>query len=193
MTSRKVCPLITKFLLLGLKFIAIVVAPFAMNGFAVSQRKISGDLYVAVLELLGNDSRSGAIEIFGADIQSVSTLLDFLRTWSLPVLIAICGLGFVAIIFSKDKLKAALHICLGLFISFGIWAILITRSRQTFTEFIGPAISELSALEISAYLSELNGKLLNFTGLLSLFFGVLALGFWALLNRRRARTHNALN
>lgn len=183
----------SKFLLLALKFTAIMFAPITVIGFAVSKREISGDQYVAALELFGNDSRSGAIEIFGADIQTVSTLLNFLGTWSLPVLIATCVLGIVGLSFSKDKLVAAIHICLGLFVSFAVWVIFLTRSRQAFTEEIGSAISDLSALVIAAYLSELSAGLLNLTGLLALFFGALALGFWVLANRRKASTRKALN
>lgn len=183
----------SKFLLLALKFIAIVLAPIAVIGFSVSKREISGDQYVAALELFGNDSRSGAIEIFGADIQTVSTLLNFLGTWSLPAIMAIICLGIAMLVFSNDRLASTFHVCLGLFISFGIWAIVMTRSWQAFTESIGPAISDLSAFVISAYLSELSAGLLNLTGLLALFFGALALAFWALLNRRKASTRKPLN
>ena len=182
-----------RFLILALKFIAIVFTPIAALGFAVSKHEISGDQYAAVLEIFGNNSRPGAIEIFGANIQTVSSLLDVLGTWSLPVLIATCVLGIVGLSFSKDKLAAAIHICLGLFISFAVWVIFLTRSRQAFTEEIGSAISDLSALVIAAYLSELSAGLLNLTGLLALFFGALALGFWVLANRRKASTRKALN
>ena len=182
-----------KFFLLTQKIIAIVFTPLAVIGFAISKRDISGDQYTAVLEIFGNETRPGAIEIFGADIQTISALLDFLGTWSLPALVAIICLGVARLVFSNDRLASTFHICLGLFISFGVWAILITRSQQAFTESIGSAISELSALVISAYLSELSTGLLNLTGLLALFFGALALGFWALLNRRKASTRKPLN
>lgn len=193
MTSRKVCQLMSKFLLLSLKIIAIAFTPLAVIGFTVSKREITGDQYAAVLELFGNNSRPGAIEVFGADIQTVSSLLDVLGTWSLPALVAIVCLGVARLVFSNDRLASTFHICLGLFISFGVWAMFITRSQQAFTESIGPAISDLAALVISAYLSELSAGLLNITGLLALFFGTLALGFWALLNRRRASTRRPLN
>ncbi len=183
----------SKFLLLALKFFAIVFAPIAVMGFAVSKREISGDQYAAVLEIFGNNSRPGAIEIFGADIQTISSLLDFLGTWSLPALVTIVCLGVARLVFSTDRLASTFHICLGLFISFGICAMLITRSQQAFTESIGSAISELSAVVISAYLSELSAGLLDLTGLLALFFGALTLGFWALINRRKASTRKALN
>jgi len=182
-----------KFLVLALKFLAIVFSPIAVIGFAVSKREISGDQYAAVLEMFGNDSRPGAIEIFGADIQTVSSLLDFLGTWSLPALVATVCLGLAGLMFSKDRLTSTLHICLGLFISFGIWAIFLTRSRQAFTESIGSAISDLSALVISVYLSELSAELLNLTGLIALVFGALTLGFWVLANRRKASTRKPLN
>ena len=183
----------SKFFLLALKLIAIAFAPLAVIGFVISKREISGDQYAAVLEIFGNGSRSGAIEIFGADIQTISSLLDFLGTWSLPALVAIVCLGIARLVFSNDRLASTFHICLGLFISFGIWAMLITRSQQAFTEEIGPALSDLAALVISAYLSELSAGLLNLIGLLALFFGALALGFWASLNRRKASTRKSLN
>lgn len=183
----------SKFFLLAVKLIAIAFAPLAVIGFVVSKREISGDQYAAVLEIFGNGSRSGAIEIFGADIQTVSSLLDFLGTWSLPALVAIVCLGIARLVFSNDRLASTFHICLGLFISFGIWAMLITQSQQAFTEEIGPALSDLAALVISAYLSELSAGLLNLIGLLALFYGALALGFWASLNRRKASTRKPLN
>jgi hypothetical protein len=193
MNYRKDCPLMSKFFLLALKLIAIAFAPLAVIGFVISKREISGDQYAAVLEIFGNGSRSGAIEIFGADIQTVSSLLDFLGTWSLPALVAIVCLGVAGLVFTNDRLTSTFHISLGLFISFGVWAILITRSQQAFTEEIGPAISGLAAFVISAYLSELSAGLLNLTGLLALFFGALAMGFWVAVNRRKASTRKSLN
>ena len=183
----------SKFFLLAVKLIAIAFAPLAVIGFVISKREISGDQYAAVLEIFGNGSRSGAIEIFGADIQTVSSLLDILGTWSLPALVAIVCLGVAGLVFTNDRLTSTFHICLGMFISFGVWAILITRSQQAFTEEIGPAISGLAAFVISAYLSDLSAGLLNLTGLLALFFGVLAMGFWIAVNRRKASTRKSLN
>jgi len=182
-----------RFIVATLKFIAIVFTPIAVIGFAVSKRKISGDQYSAVLEIFGNDSRSGAIEIFGTNIQTISTLLDFFGTWSLPALVAMSLSGFIALYFSKDRLKSTWRICLGLFFSFGVWAVFLSRSHQAFTNSIGPAISDLSALVISAFVSELSAGLLSLTGLLALFFGALALGFWFLANRRKASSPESLN
>jgi hypothetical protein len=89
---------------------------------------------------------------------------------------------------SKDKLRATWHICLGLFFSFGVWVVLLTRSQQAFTDSIGSELSGLSGIVIAAYLAELSAKLLNLIGLLSLLFGVLALLFWFALNRRKAHS-----
>jgi hypothetical protein len=94
---------------------------------------------------------------------------------------------------SKDKLRATWHICLGLFFSFGVWAVLLTRSRQAFTDLIGSEISDLSAIVIAAFLSELSARLMNLTGLLALLFGSLALLLWLLVNRRKAQSSKALN
>lgn len=181
----------SRFVLLALKFASIIFAPIAVIGFTVSKRAISGDQYAAVLELFGNDSQPGALEIFGADIQTVSSLLDFFGMWSLPVIVAIVLLGIAGLVLSQDKLRATWHICLGLFFSFGVWAYFLTR--LSFAESIGSAISDLSALVIAAYLAELSAELLNLTGLLALFFGALSFGCWLIVNRRKARARKALN
>lgn len=183
----------SKFLVAALKFVAIVFTPIAVIGFVISKHEISGDQYAAVLEILGNKSRPGAIQIFGADIQTISSLLDFFGTWSLPTLVAIAFLGVTALVFSKDRIASTWHICLGLFFSFGIWAIFLTQSRQVFTQSIGTTISDLSELVIAAFLSELSAGLLSLTGLLALFFGVLTLGFWFLANRRKASSLKSIN
>ncbi len=182
-----------RFIVATLKFIAIVFTPIAVIGFAVSKRKISGDQYSAVLEIFGNDSRPGAIEIFGTNIQTISTLLNFFGTWSLPALVAMSLSGFIALYFSKDRLKSTWRICLGLFFSFGIWALFLTQSRAAFTEFLSTSISDLSAVVIAAYLSELSAELLNLTGMLALLFGALGFGFWALAHRRKVSATKALN
>jgi hypothetical protein len=80
-----------------------------------------------------------------------------------------------------------------LFFSFGLWAVLLTRSQQTFAETIGSEISNLSGIVIAAYLSELSARLLNLIGQLALLFGALALIFWLAVNRRKARSSKALN
>lgn len=175
------------------KFIAIVFAPIAVIGFVVSKREISGNQYAAVLEVFGNGSVPGAIQIFGADIHTISSLLDFLGTWSLPVLIATAILGITGLVFSSERLVSTWHICLGMFFSFGVWAIFLSRSREAFAEFVGANISELSAQVIAAYLSELSAALLNLTGLLALLFGFLSFAFWVLAKRRTARSPKALN
>ena len=69
----------------------------------------------------------------------------------------------------------------------------LSRSHEAFTEFIGSAISDLSALVMAAFLSELSAKLLNLTGLLALLFAALAFGFWLASNRRKVRGRNSLN
>jgi hypothetical protein len=182
-----------RFIAVSLKFIAVILAPIALIGLVVARQEVSGDQYVAVLEIIGSNSQPGAIEIFGADMQSLKALLDFFQTWSLPALIAIVTLGMIGLVLSKDKLKATWHIFLGLFFSFGLWAVLLTRSRQGFTDFLGSEISDLSAIVIAAYLSELSTKLLELAGLLSLGFGSLALLLWLPVHRRKAPSSNALN
>ena len=176
-----------RFIVLTLKVIAIIFAPIAILGLVVSRQAVSGDQYVAVLEIIGTNSKPGAIEIFGADIQTVASLLNFFQAWSLPVLLLIIALGFISLILSKDKLKATTHFCLGMFFSFGIWAAFLSQSRQAFTNVIGSEISDLSSVVIAAYLSELSSKLLNLTGLLALMFGALAIIFWLLASRRKAQ------
>ncbi len=177
-----------RFVAFTLKIIAIIFAPIAIVGLIVSKQTISGDQYVAVLEILGSSTAPGAIEVFGADIQTLSSLLNFFQAWSLPALIAIVALGTIGLALSKDKLRATWHICLGLFFSFGIWAAFLSQSRQAFTDVIGSEISDLSGIVIAAYLSELSAKLLNLIGLLALLFGALALVFWIAVNRRKARS-----
>ena len=176
-----------------LKAAAIVLTPIAVIGFVVSKRAISGDQYAAVLEIFGNSSRPGVIQIFGADIQTVATILNFFSAWSLPILAATVALGITGLIFSNDKLKAGLQICLGLFFSFGVWAVFLTRSRQAFEETIGSAISDLSALVIATFLSEVSSDLLNLTGFVAILFGSLALGLWIQINRRKATSSKANN
>ena len=176
-----------KFFVFTLKALAIIFTPIAVIGFVVSRQVISGDQYAAVMEILGSENSPGAIEIFGADTQTISALLDFLEAWSFPLLLLMGILGTLGLIFSKDKLEATFRICLGLFFSFGVWALFLSRSRQAFTEFIGSAISDLSASVMAAFLSELSAKLLNLTGLLALLFSALAFGFWLPTNRRKSR------
>jgi hypothetical protein len=86
-----------------------------------------------------------------------------------------------------------LQICLGLFFSFGVWAVFLTRSRQAFEETIGSAISDLSALVIATFLSEVSSDLLNLTGFVAILFGSLALGLWIQINRRKATSSKANN
>ena len=176
-----------KIFVFTLKALAIIFTPIAVIGFMVSRQVISGDQYAAVMEILGSENSPGAIEIFGADTQTISGLLDFLEAWSFPLLLLMGILGTLGLIFSKDKLEATFRICLGLFFSFGVWALFLSRSRQAFTEFIGSAISDLSASVMAAFLSELSAKLLNVTGLLALLFAALAFGFWLATNRRKSR------
>jgi len=175
------------------KFIAIVFAPIAVIGFVISRREISGDQYAAVLEIFGNDSQPGAVEIFGADVQTISSLLTFLGIWSLPALVATALLGATGLFLSKERLVSTWHICLGMFFSFGVWAIFLSRSSEAFTEFVSANISQLSALVIAAYLADLSAHLLNLTGLLALLFGFLSFAFWVLAKRRTARLPKALN
>ena len=182
-----------KFFVFALKAIAITFTPIAVIGFVVSEQTISGDQYAAVMEILGSENYPGAIEIFGADTQTISALLDFLEAWSLPLLLLMGILGVLGLNFSKDRLVATFYICLGLFFSFGLWALFLSRSHEAFTEFIGSAISDLSALVMAAFLSELSAKLLNLTGLLALLFAALAFGFWLASNRRKVRGRNSLN
>jgi hypothetical protein len=182
-----------RFIVLALKVIAIIFAPIAILGLIVSRQAVSGDQYVAVLEIIGTNSKPGAIEIFGADIQTVASLLNFFEAWSLPALIAMVALAIIGLALSEDKLRATWHICLGLFFSFGIWAAFLSQSRQAFTDVIGSEISDLSGIVIAAYLSELSAKLLNLIGLLALLFGALAFIFWIAVNRRKARSSYALN
>lgn len=181
-------PSMPRFVAFTLKIIAIIFTPIAIVGLIVSKQAVSGDQYVAVLEILGSSSAPGAIEVFGADIQTLSSLLDFFEAWSLPTLMAMVVLGIIGLALSRDKLRATWHICLGLFFSFGVWVLLLNRSQQAFTDSIGSELSGLSGIVIAAYLSELSAKLLNLIGLLSLLFGVLALLFWFALNRRKAHS-----
>lgn len=170
-----------------LKLMAVLLAPITLIGYVIARQEVTGDQYVAVLELIGSSSQPGAIEIFGADVQTLTLILNFFQTWSLPALIAIVALGIIGLVLSNDKLRATWHIFLGLFFAFGLWAVLLTRSREAFTDFLGTEISDLSAIVIAAYLSELSAKLLNLTGLLALIFGVLALLTWLQANRRNAK------
>lgn len=191
--NHKMCKSMPRFLATLLKLIAIIFAPIAVMGLVISRRAISGDQYAAVLELFGNSSRPGAIEIFGADIETVSSVLDFLGAWSLPALVAIVLLGVTALALSDNRLKSGLHFCLGLFFSFGICAVFLTQSREGFSNFVGSEISDLSAIVIATYLSELSAELLNLVGFLALIFGFLAIGFWVLLNRRKSMPTEPLN
>ena len=188
-----VYPLMPRFLVVTLKTIAIVFAPIAIVGLVTSTKAVSGDQYVAVLEILGSNSTPGSIEVFGADIQTLSSLLNFFEAWSLPSLIAIAALGLIGLALSRDKLRATWHICLGMFFSFGLWALLLSRCQQVFTEFIGSGISDLSAVALAIFLSELSEDLLTLIGLLALLFGLLALLFWLTANRRKARSSKAFN
>jgi len=185
--------LMPRFIAVTLKLIAVLFAPIALIGIVVARQEVTGDQYVAVMEIVGSNSQPGAIEIFGADMQTLTSILNFVQAWSLPALIAIVILGIIGLALSKDKLRATWHIFLGLFFSFGLWAVLLTRSRQAFTNFLGSEISDLSAIVIAAYLSELSAKLLNLTGLLALLFGALALLTWLPLYRRKAQSGNPLN
>ena len=182
-----------RFIAVTLKLIAVFLAPIALIGFVVARQEVTGDQYVAVLELIGSSSQPGAIEIFGADMQTLTSILNFFQAWSLPALIAIVALGMIGLALSKDKLRATWHIFLGLFFSFGLWAVLLTRSRQAFTDFLGSEISDLSAIVIAAYLSDLSAKLLNLIGLLALLFGVLALLTWLPARRLKAQSSKPLN
>lgn len=170
-----------------LKLLAILLAPLAFIGFVISRQVISGNEYVAVLEILGSSTEPGAIEIFGADIDTISALLDLLEIWSLPLLLALAGYGILGLAFSKNKLRTSFRLFLGLFFSFGFWALLLSRTLEIFTNLIGSDISDLSALVIAQFLSELSDTLLNLTGLLALIFGGLALGLWLIGSRRKAR------
>jgi hypothetical protein len=183
----------SRLLALVIKLIAITLTPIAVIGFAVSKRVISGDQYVAALEIFGNDSRPGAFQVFGSDISTVLKVLNFFKTWSLPFLLAIVFVGIALVVVSRNRLASTWHICLGLFISFGIWAVCLTQIRQIINEIVGSAISSLSARVINAYLSKLCADLLNLTGLLALTFGAIALGFWVLANRRKVSASKRLN
>ena len=169
-----------------LNIVAVILAPIAFIGFVISQQIISGDQYVAVLEILGSSLQPGLIEVFGADIKTIAALLDFFETWSLPLLLAITAYGILGLIVSRYRVRASFQICLGLFFSFGFWAVLLSRSLEIFTKFMGEDISDLSALIIAQFLSELSSELLTLTGLLALVFGVLSFGFWAIGKRRKA-------
>jgi hypothetical protein len=177
----------------ALKLIAIAFTPIALMGLVISKQAISGDQYAAVLEVFGNASRPGAIEVFGADIQTVSSLLDFFGAWSLPALVVIALLATSALALSNDRLRSSFHFCLGLFFSFGLWVIFLTQSNQRFSSYIGSAISDFSALVIAKYLSELSAELLNLIGLLTLVFGLLSIGLWLLLTRRKTSDSQTLN
>lgn len=193
MNFRQIFKSMPRSLLGAFKLIAIILTPIALIGFVISRREISGDQYVAVLEIFGNDTQPGAVEIFGADIQTISSLLKFFETWSLPALIAIVVLGLVGLGFSKDKLRSTWHFCLGLFFSFGVWAAFLTRSHATFSNFADSAVSDLSALVIREYLFDISAELLNLLGFLALVFGSLAFGLWALAKRLRTSTQESLN
>jgi hypothetical protein len=182
-----------RFVAVTLKVIAVLFAPIALIGFVVARQEVSGDQYVAVLEIIGSDTQPGAVEIFGADMKTLAAVLNFFQAWSLPALIAIIALGIIGLSLSKDKLRATSQVCLGMFFSFGIWAAFLSQSQQAFNNVIGSEISDLSAIVIAAYLAELSSKLLNLTGLLSLAFGVLALVLWSVVSRRKSRTNKALN
>jgi hypothetical protein len=178
-----------RFIVFALKSIAIVFTPIAVIGLVVSNKEISGDQYVAVLEILGTATSPGAIEVFGADIQTVSAVLDFFQAWSLPVLLVAAILGLIGLVFSRDRLKATKQISLGLFFSFGLWVILLTRVSQAVTELLSAAISDLSAFVIATFLAEISAELINLTGLLSLLFGALAIVAWFLGKRRKVRAN----
>ena len=172
----------------ALKFLMIILAPIAVIAISISRRTISGDQYVAALEILGTRTQSGAIEFFGADINTVAALLDFLDHWSLSILLVTLLLGIVGLLLSKNRLRAAWQICLGLFFTFGFWAIFLTRSRQAIADYLGASISDLSALVIAAFLVDLSDELLNLTGVLALCFGILAIALWLLGGRRKSNS-----
>lgn len=183
----------TRFFAFALKAIAIFFAPIAVAGFVVSRQAISGDQYAAVIEIIGTNEKPGAIQIFGLETSALSKLIDFLDAWSLPIMLAVGVLGILGLIFSGDKLRATFHVCAGLFVSFGAWALLFTRSSQAFTEFVGSQISDLSAMVMAAFLAELSAKLLNVSGQLALMFAGLAFGFWLASRRRKAHSENPFN
>jgi hypothetical protein len=182
-----------RFVAVLLKALTVLLAPIALIGLVVSRQVISGNEYVAVLEIIGSESRPGAVEILGADIQTLAAVLNFFQAWSVPVLIAIVALGIIGLALSKDKLRATSQVCLGMFFSFGLWAAFISQSRQVVTDVIGTELTDLSSIVIAAYLSELSSKLLNLTGLLSLAFGALAIISWPMARRRKSRISEALN
>ena len=181
------------FIIVTIKLIVIIFAPIAFIGLEIARQEVSGDQYAAVLEIFGTNSRPGTLDLFGADIQTLASALNLFQVWSLPALIAIVALGVIGLAISADKLRATWHICLGLFFSFGLWATLITRSREAFTELIGSEISEISSVVMATYLSQLSATLLNLTGLLALSFGALALLLWFPVLRRKARDSKGLN
>jgi len=182
-----------RFVALALKVIAILFAPIAILGLVISRQEVTGDQYVAVLEIIGTNSKPGALEVFGADIQTVSSVLNFFQAWSLPALLLVIALGIIGLVFSRDKLRATSRVCLGMFFSFGFWAAFLSQTHQAFANSIESEISELSSVVIAAYISELSSKLFNLTGLLTLMFGALALAFWLVANGRKAQASNALN
>jgi hypothetical protein len=182
-----------RYIVATLKLIAIVFTPIAVIGFVISKQEISGDQYVAVLEIFGNESQPGVIKVFGADIHTISTLIKFFGNWSLPALVVFIFLEIAGLTISKNKFDSAWHMSLGLFFSFGVWAIFLSNGPQAFAKSIGTSVSDLSALVISVYVSELSAQLLSLTGLLALFFGALAMVFWFLANRRKVSATSALN
>lgn len=182
-----------KLIVVALKTIAIIFTPIAIIGLVITKQVVSGDQYVAALEVLGSESSPGAIEVFGADIQTLSAMLNFFQSWSVPVLITIFLLGFGGLILSKNRIRAMWQVGLGLFFSFGLWAAFFTRSRQAFIEIIGTEISDLSAAVIATYLAEISARLFRLSGSLALGFGAIAMILWLVEHRRKAHPAKALN
>jgi uncharacterized membrane protein len=172
-----------------LRAVTILVLPIAVISLIISRKAVTGNEYAAVVEILGTNNAPGAIQIFGADTQTISNILDWIDTWSLALLVSAIAIALAAFLLSNDRIRAGRQLSLGLFFTFGIWSVIINKSNDVFTAAIGDSISDLSAVVIATYLAALSQSLLNLIGGLALVFGIVALGLW-LFGARRDATEN---
>ena len=183
-----------------LNFVSVILRTFVIFFIPVaavlsvaSRQAITGDQYAAVREIVGTEDKPGSVELLGTDIRRVAYIFDFIQTWSAPVLVVMLLLVTLGLLTSTDKLRAVTHIFLGLFFSFGFWTVILTQSYEMFNNSVGPSVSQTAGNVLSAYLLIMIRDLVNFTGLTTLLFGLLALGLWVAMNRRQANTNNFLN
>ncbi len=167
-----------------LKMLTILILPIAVVSLVISRKSVTGNEYAAVVEILGTGNKPGALQIFSADTQTVSNILDWMDTWSLALLVAVIALALTAFLLSKDRIRACRQLSLGLFFSFGISFLAINKSNDVFISAISDSVSDISAIVMATYLAALSNSLLNLIGGLALFFALTALAMWLVGSRR---------